>query len=317
MAIYVRRYNASAVLGNDLTSSTGAPALTGLAGTLISVLDYCLTDATYGIGWTKAYTGTNKAVYRQPTSGANGFYLAVDDSVGINATVAGFESMTGVSAGSGQFPTTAQNATLQSGWNLAVYKSSTADTTARSWQFFSNGKIFYLVVYNTGTSASNIFIFGDYVSYKSGDQFNTIIGANTSLSATTASCVLTNIQSWNATSYVRQWGARSHSQAGTSVWLPVVPSPIQTGYYGGGGEAYPNQITGGLSVSPLWVAEYNVGLRGALPGIWCPVHTRPFATGDVFAGNGDIAGKTFEVGTSGGSGVSQFFFETSDTWATS
>ena len=317
MTVYVRRYNGSSVLGSDLTTSTGAPALTGLAGTLVSVLDYCLTDATYGIGWTKAYSGTNKAVYRQPTSGANGFYLAVDDSVGTNATITGFETMSSVSAGSGQFPTTTQNAALQSGWNLAVYKSNTSDTTARSWQFFSNGKIFYLVVYLAGTSSSQMVVFGDYVSYKSGDQFNTIIGAATTLNATSSSCAMTSLQTWSAQTSVRQWGPRPYTQTGTSVYLPVITSPIQTTYYGGGGEAYPSPITGGLSVAPVWVAEYAVGVRGVLPGVWCPTHARPFVAGDVFTGNGDIAGKTFEVGTSGGSSIAQFFFETSDTWATS
>lgn len=319
MAIYIRRYSSSAnPFGTDLPTSAGAPAITGVAGSLISVLDYCLTDSTYGIGWTKAYSGTNKAVYRQPTSGANGFYLAVDDSVGQNATINGFESMSSVTAGTGQFPTVAQRAALQSGWGLSIYKSNSATSTARSWQFFSNGKIFYLVTFPADSSGSQLSIFGDYVSYRSGDQFNTVVCGSTSTGATTSSTCMTTVQSWNSVGGTH-FGPRSYSQAGTSVNLSAIPSAagMMVSPYGGSGEAYPSPITGNLNMCPIYVAEYTVGIRGILPGLWAPIHTRPFAVGDTFTGNGDVAGKTFEVTSSGSNSYAQFFIETSDTWVTS
>jgi hypothetical protein len=57
------------------------------------------------------------------------------------------------------------------------------------------------------------------------------------------------------------------------------------------------------------------GVRGLLPGIWFPLHNRPFSPGDTFTGANELAGKTFEVVLASSAG--QFFFETSDTWATS
>mgnify|MGYP000538869411 CR=1 FL=1 len=63
MAITVLRYN------NNGTSA-GAPALSGSAGSLITVLDFCLVTT---LGWTKT-AGTNNGIYRAPTG--NRRYLA-------------------------------------------------------------------------------------------------------------------------------------------------------------------------------------------------------------------------------------------------
>ena len=316
MAVVSRRYNTSSVLGSSTISSTSAPALTGIAGSLISVLDYCLTDATYGIGWTKQYSGTNTAAYKQP-SGTNGFYLAVDDSVGQNATVCGFESMSSVSAGLGRFPTLNQRAALQSGWGAAFYKSYTADTTNRAWQFFSNGKIFYLVGYDNDLTYINILVFGDFTSFAPVDAFNTVLFANSSLNATSTSCALVNARdAWTTTN--DGWVPRSYTQLGSSTYLiPLGDSGRQNGSsntFGNSGETFPSPITGALNMAPIQVAEYNVGVRGVLPGIWHPLHARPLKPGDTFSGVGALAGKTFEVANNGGNGYAQLFFETSDTW---
>ena len=321
MAVVSRRFNTSSVLGSTTISSTSAPALTGIAGSLISVLDYCLTDATYGIGWTKQYSGTNTAVYKQP-AGTNGFYLAVDDSVGQNATVCGFETMSSVSAGIGRFPTLSQRSALQSGWNSAFYKSGSLDAVNRAWQFFSNGKIFYLVGYNnassnTSVSTCNILVFGDFTSYAPVDAFNTILLANSSLSATSTSLSLFYARdAWTSTT--DGVAARSYTQLGSAVYMtPVGQSGLQNGtgnYFGGSGEAFPSPITGGLNMIPVQVAENNVGIRGVLPGMWNPLHVRPFNPGDTFSGTGVLAGKTFETSTVGGTSYGLLLFETSDTW---
>src|SRR5690348_12633571 len=117
------------------SSDTGAPVLTGQAGSLIAVLDACLVNG-YGTqtaaGWTKAFSGTNKADYRM--AGGNQFYLDVDDSAaqtaaGKEANVRGYEAMTALATGTNAFPTTTQFAAP----GQVIRKSATADATSRGW----------------------------------------------------------------------------------------------------------------------------------------------------------------------------------------
>src|SRR5574337_1555206 len=90
------------------SSDASAPVLTGQAGSLITVLDACLISG-YGskspAGWVKPYSGTNLAAYRAATG--NQFYFRVDDSGTVEARISGYETMSDVNTGTGQFPTTA------------------------------------------------------------------------------------------------------------------------------------------------------------------------------------------------------------------
>lgn len=166
----------------------GAPVLSGTTGSLIGLLDACLVNG-YGsksaAGWTKDYSATNKAVYR-PSHG-NRYYLRVldDGSDGTNgarvARLRGYESMSGVDTGTGEFPTDAQ---VSGG--LYIGKSSTADSTARTWVLLADGKRFVLfVAYHAsslGAYAQNFF--GDLGGVSAADTYATmIVAAGTSSNA--------------------------------------------------------------------------------------------------------------------------------------
>ena len=56
-------------------ADVGAPTLNATAGSFLSVLDFCLLSN----GWSKPYTGTNKAVYRAD-AGERKFYRVLDDA---------------------------------------------------------------------------------------------------------------------------------------------------------------------------------------------------------------------------------------------
>ena len=290
-------------------ASPSAPTLTGLAGAMIGVLDYCLTDATYGIGWTKQYSGTNKAVYRQKV-GTNQFYLRVDDTGTINSGVRGYESMSDVDTGTGPFPTTAQAATF------SFKKSATSDSVARNWSFTSNGDIFYLTVYSNGAASQVVtYCFGDFVSYRSGDAYNTVICGTTSVTdgSSTTSSFTTIVSSLAATEGV--FYARAHTQIGGSLQggkhVDSSKAAGATGM-GAGGGTYPDPLSGGINLSKVWLNEPSTAVRGELPGIWSPLHTKPIGAGDTFSGTGDLAGKTFVAVNNAIS--NQFIVETSDTW---
>ena len=100
------------------SSDAGAPAVRGnTPGDIINLLTKCLVDgygAKAGAGWTKPYTGTNVAAFRQG-AGSNGMYLRIDDTSteagNRNARIVGYETMSDVNTGAPQsFPTAAQRA---------------------------------------------------------------------------------------------------------------------------------------------------------------------------------------------------------------
>lgn len=303
MAITIRRHSFAGL------TSTSAPAFTGQPGSMISVLDYCLTDSTYGIGWTKVYTGTNLAAYRQP-SGTNQFYLYVDDSAGQNAVLRGYESMTSISAGTGAFPTTAQTSS-----GRYFYKSITGDSTQRGWYFISNGKIFYLIGLTGSSSYDGGLVFGDFISYKASDVYGTVLIANSGANANSSGIALYALAS-NMTTANSAFIARSYTQIGSSMHANHFSDIVRSSSAGMGanGYPYPDPVSGGLILAPVYINEPSVGsVRGVLPGIWDPMHNKPFATGDTFTGTNELNGKTFEVSSLAGG---QVVFETSDTWVT-
>lgn len=130
-----------------------APVLTGQAGSLVTLLDAVLVNG-YGTksaaGWTKPYSGTSKAVYRNNTTTGTGSYLRVDDNASSyfhRAYITGYETMSGVDTGTNAFPS---STTSQSAWG----KSATQDATARQWVIVADEFRFYIFV-RTGESGSD------------------------------------------------------------------------------------------------------------------------------------------------------------------
>lgn len=294
------------------STDSGAPTLSGEAGKLINVLDACLVNG-YGskaaAGWTKPYSGTNKAVYRQP-AGTNQQYLRVDDSNAQYGLCVGYEAMTDVDTGTGPYPTAAQMAS-----GVYSYKSTAANTTARAWMLATNGDIFYLFVDSSGskTVIGGIF-FGGINSRKSGDAYrNIIIGSTGSVSTQSYLGSLNNMSAMTPAHYM----ARSHTQTGTAIAVGKHSDMSKTSSttVGRGNIAYPDAVNSELMMSPLHIHESVSVLRGRLPGLWSPDHDRPIADGDTFSGSGDFASKTFEAKTIYSSSTEgRVFIETSDTW---
>lgn len=288
------------------TGDAGVPTLNGAAGSLITLLDYCLVTTA---GWTKSYSGTNLATYRPPSG--NQHYLAVDDTGTLNARVRGFVTCTAAGVaeanGTNPFPTDAQ---MSGGGYL--YKSS--DTgTARNFVFVGSDKGFYLSINGDGTY-NYTFFFGDIVSYKSGDAYHTLIVANTNTSPGSYNHFATLQSSFAVTS--GHWMARINGQTGASIQVGKVSNYTLSnaaGSLGASGATYPDSVGNSLLASPAFIVEAPpINIRGHMPGLVNPLHNKPMAHLDTFTGGGDLSGKTFVV-LNNGTG-SQFCIETSDTW---
>lgn len=140
--------------------------ITGTNGALITVLDAVLVT---GEGWTKLYSGTNKAVYQQ--AAGSGFVLRVLDDGSLaaaarEAVVRPAESATDVDTLVDPFPTTALTADSVCVWR----KSDTADSTARNYRVVADDRFFLLEIQH-GETSWDLVMFGDIAPFWSGDNY--------------------------------------------------------------------------------------------------------------------------------------------------
>jgi hypothetical protein len=322
-------YNVSATVA--VTSATGFTYT--VANNPVSPATGTITARRAGANWTKEFTGTNRAAYRMNPTNNTGFYLDVNDAApgtggAREARVLGFETMSAVGTGTGQFPTTAQ---LQSQFTN-IRKSTTADATARAWTLVGDDSCFYLFT-ETGDVTLPVacctFHFGDFISYRANDPYRCTLmarwvenqsGANGAFYTTGFSIqngLLDPMGSGTGLGVVPNqlntplpghFVARTFSGIGGSVTVAKQHDAFKaitttggagTYFLGFGGMnngnvafPYPNATDGGLYSSPVWITHNN-GVRGHLKGFWAPLHVLPLSHNDTFTGQGAMAGKTF------------------------
>lgn len=234
------------------------------------------------LGWTKPFTGTNLAVYRAPEG--NRYFLRIDDTNAQYMTVRMFETMYDVNTGTGGSST--------------VYwrKSSTSDSTARAWFVVGGDRGFY---FTSGWNASYAIThyvhgFGDFVSYKENDLYNTIlIGSNaTSISyfgMNQGFSYLNNLPGEFSETAYGQYIMRNFTglvntpnfckfaavQAGyISSWIDNYSTRSQMGF---NFCWFPNLATNGVTLKPMDLAEETYGgfitVRGIVPGAYTSCET--------------------------------------------
>lgn len=324
------------------STDTGAPVLTGQEGSAITVLDAILVNgygAKAGAGWTKAFSGTNKAAYLQgPKTNRPQRYLRVqDDGPGDGSTrearMRGYEAMTDVDTGTGPFPSPEQRSA-----GIIFRKSSTVDATARPWIAVADHRTIYFFVW-TGDAGpvpnGRIgWAFGDFVSRVPGDQFGQVIIGRVAENSDSMSGYDDPINSGYGMLTTATWRPvghycpRSYTGQGGSIFLPKtwlfslafntpIPywdTPVWPGTHG----TLPlsNPADGKLILSQFFFAEPNtLTIRGQARGLWATPHVgTSFNDFDVFQGSGELAGRQFmwlRLTSDPGGGV---FVEISDTW---
>ena len=288
-------------------------------------------------------------------------YLYVDDtgpgaSSSREARVCGFETMTAITpTGTGQFPTAAQS--LIGFGALVVRKSNTADATVRAWTAIANGQTLYLFTETgdfTAPFAASTFMFGDFKSYKAGDLYAVMIMGRAVENQTGQLSTFDPMQAVGGTGgytlnnkHYGHYAARSWTGLGGSIqlnknidmtrlgnntfngaWTSDTALQVSTGgmtYTMGRNNttcqlATPNGPDGGIWMSPVYIG-HNFSFRGYMPGLWAPLHDRPFTHNDTMTiASGPLNGKsliaqifpTFLGNLN--SEVGQCCVEYSDTW---
>lgn len=304
-----------------------APVLTGQDGSLINLLDKCLVygfGTSQSLGWSKPFSGTNLAVYRQP-SGAQR-YLRIDNvntqnNSTYNAKARAYESMSDVSTGSGPFPTVEQSSS-----GLVWRISGTNNSTARNWLMIGDEKFFYLIIEDGATAGyRSLKFFGDFSSYQSGDLYNQIIGGAHDVTIQ-YSPLYQSIDIPGSQDQLKAglYVARNYTQIGSSTtaiipfdgyqFTRATPGSAPVGVW----PQMLNPATGDLLFGRFYLSD-RVSLRGEMPGMWAPLFkcTDVFNHGDVITGIGNLAGRTLKLlRLQDGYGVQWAAIETSNTWYT-
>ena len=305
------------------STDAGAPTLSGTAGAMITVLDACLVNgygAKSGAGWTKPYSETSLAAYKQGAGGQNQ-YLYIDDSGTTSCRCISYETMSSISDTTGAaMPTAAQ----LSGGGYFI-KSDGANTTPRVWCLIATEKAFYLyidpVASSTTLSAADmtykqLYFYGAFTSFKTSDTYGAALICGGTASASNA-CFFGSTASSISTADSYHYATRSHTQSGSAVVLSKSQDGAASSYIGAAtSNAYPDPVTGGMLLSPIFLNEAAISARrGVLPGCWAPIHNMPGSCGDTFTGAGDMSGKTFILlNAATGSNGCRVAIEISDTW---
>lgn len=255
----------------EVTATTVKFEVTGVAD---GAATGTITLKVAPLGWIKAFSGTNKAAYKVDAvkyPDTTGCLIRFDDSISdYNTRLAGFESMSDIDAGTGQFPTDGQ---MPNG--LWLLKSDTSDATAyRPWFLVGDGRIFYFGIssYDSDPMYGGPCwaAFGEYKSVTSGDAFNFVVAGNAS--SDSAAGPDPSRAFCNASRSSEQYLARSYDGLSGSASFTARSWPT---IYSVSGEdaaplAYPNGPNNGLYLCPLDILEsndYGAHHRGTYPGV--------------------------------------------------
>lgn len=133
------------------------------------------------LGFTKPFSGTNLAAYKSGNVQANGQYLRIDDTGTNFARATAYETMTGISTGTGLFPSTGA---LSGGvyWDKMYYVVDIS--LAIPWVLVGDGRYFALFVNwmpGNPTYLSPVFCaFGDPINLgRASDPYTTMISGRT------------------------------------------------------------------------------------------------------------------------------------------
>lgn len=274
-------------------------------------------------GWSKVYSGTNKAAYRSNNVSGSQTFLRVDDTVGRNARVVGYETMSDVDTGEGPFPTAAQLS--GGGW---WPKSNSATSAARAWTVVANDRTVYLHA-GCGESAGvsgSVWGFGDFASYKVGDGFAAmLVTAPSDLSGDggrSANAIENSQQSLNAFIYVpRSFSGTSGAVSARQIAESYTYADNNSGAGFGWQNTFPNAADNGLVLSRKVIFEPGVCVRGVFPGAYLTPQNchASYSRNTIQDGSGDLAGRKLLAikcgGPAGTSSQGVMFFDVSGPWA--
>ena len=303
--------------GNTLTFATTAGD-----GTYTGTMGIKYASA----GWEKAFSGTDKAVYRSTDVTGSRFYLRVDDSNGLYARVRGYETMSDIDTGTGLFPLDAQIATGGGYW----HKASASNATAIPYLLSADAKLLLQamclgVAVNARLIATAAYGFGEGVALNpAGDAFAAVLSATGSSPAGLPYGALSGASSDSNTNGAASF-ARGWQGLGSAVYARPVPEGGSGTLLSGADTTLgiaPGRVDGAIRMARMMLKDQAANdLRCVVPGchfvpqvLDSALFPTPFA---LTEGAGALAGRKIAavpVGTSTSARNGTAFVDVTGPW---
>lgn len=269
-------------------------------------------------GWEKVYTDTNKRVYRSQDVTGNRRYLRVNDTGAAYMRVYGYNAMTAIETGTGNF-----------GNALYWHKADAASASAQRYDCVGDSMAFfyapspYSASYGVGYEISEPWFFGDQIYLKpAGDAWGTLITGDTGSSPNAYGAI------GYETSGAGQYLERIAAGTGGAVQTYVLPCTAQSR---SGADAlsytsfgdFPDAISGALRLTPTYTSDgYSTPnvRRGTVPGVYWAPHANlnsytGFAPRDTVPGPGALSARRFmHLFLGVASKVGAIFIDTTGPW---
>ncbi len=235
-------------------------------GVADGVISGTITAKRAPLGWSKAFSGTNQAMYQRTDPAATGSLLRIDDSAGgVHANAIMVETATGINT----YTNNTNNYTWAKGANSA---------SPQNWILVGDSTAFHLFCDSTTSAGANgmrAYTFGDLVSYRAGDAYCSIIGGS---DADDTLLLWFRTADWRVPSNAL-FVQRPASQFGGFQTVSVIGAPTDGTFtpFGGGtsGPTYPSSVDGGLIFQGNTIVYDGVSIRGYVKGLKEPLAIVP------------------------------------------
>lgn len=256
------RWRLTSVATNTFTFTVPDTLTTPCTGTI--------TAKYAGAGWSKPFTGTNKAAFRSAVAGSA--FLRIDDTATREMRVRGCVDMTDIDSFIGPFPTDAQ---ISGGGYVS--KSFNADGVERPWILVADGDSAALCIQYSIVTYPNqweLLLFGRNFSFKADDAYHDLIVCSSASGYTAQPNTYNRFGRTNQAAGVdslNQFFARAVTQDGGSTGC-VKLSLGSASYLGGGTNMppYPPVSDGGIRSHPIYLCDQSFQDRGILRGLFQP-----------------------------------------------
>ena len=277
--------------GEFVVTVTGSTSFTyDVAGSPSTPATGTITSKRAPAGFTKTFSGTNKAVYRSnDLSSRRHYFRILDDGTtsggAREARLWGYETMSDVDTGTGMYPTVSQHSN-----GFFCQKSDTADSIVRHWVLITDGKTVYHFAYissnvTTGDitapgSNMSAFGFGDAIEFKPGDAYlSWVTGSPSSnqFSSTQNSGLFNGAMSITAVtpsaSQATIIASRDFTGVAGARQMQIFASGLNAILGASANISYPHLIDNGFYMVPALLTQGPPALiRGRLPGFFEPLH---------------------------------------------
>jgi hypothetical protein len=337
--IAVSGANESAYNGDFLITGVSSTTLTfAVTGNPSSPATGTISAKVSPAGWTKSFSGTNRASYQNADSGGTRYHLRVDDGGSVwtaqIVAVSAYKTMTGIDVGTGAIPPTSAWANNVLPWQ----KSNGTNSTGKPWILVASAKAFYLFCWPDATYCI-VHAFGDFTSNLPGDTNNCFLlhgnygTSNYGATAVAATSINLFANGVFSSSYPLQqgWVGADYSGYNTGGVIALLGNRTFGGYgFGDAGMKFPNPMDNGFYIYPLSFIERensqgDIGPRClAVPGLYTPAHANPFPGGAIaglvpnytmLAGYGPNGGNMVSIPVYLGIAVGNFFVDLTNPWA--